>query len=199
MDCDYEKSKIITSNTSIKNIKDFIAIDVETTGIKISGNHIIEVSAIKFENFEPVEIFTTLCKSPKNIPSEATEINGISDEMVADKPMFQEICNSLKEYISDYPLVFHNARFDIRFLFVGGLDIDFSKAKIYDTLELSRKCIKDYEGNKLDSYKLADVCSECSIYFENAHRSGTDALATGLLFNEIVKIKKDCDDLTTLL
>jgi DNA polymerase-3 subunit epsilon/DNA polymerase-3 subunit alpha (Gram-positive type) len=192
----YEKSKNITVRSKISKIKDFIAIDTETTGLKTSGNDIIEISAIKFENFIPTEIFTTLLKPRKPIPKTITDINGITDEMVINKPKFNQIHNSLVEFLSDYPLVMHNAKFDLKFLFISGLDLDYENLNVYDTLELSRKCIKDYDDAPLDNYKLETVCNEMCIYFNNAHRSSADALATGLLFNEIVKIKRNIQDLS---
>lgn len=194
----YEKSATITKRSSIKNIKDFVVVDTETTGIKPGGNDIIEVSAIKFENFKPVLHFTTLLKPRKPIPTDATEINGITDEMVKDSPTFASIKSSLKEFIGNYPIVAHNASFDIKFLYVSGLDFD-EKAKFYDTLELSKKHIKDYDNSYLSSYKLADVCEECNIFFDGAHRSSADALATGMLFIEIIKMVKEVYDIQELM
>lgn len=195
----YYKSKNITARTPIKNIKDFIVIDTETTGLKPGGNDILEITAIKFLNFKPTEIFTTLLKPRKHIPAEATEINGITDEMVENSPKFSQIYESLISFIEEYPLVMHNARFDLKFLFVSGVTIDPEKRAIYDTLELSKRCIKETDDTNLESYKLVDVCEEVDIFFDGAHRSAADALATGLLFNEIVKIKRDIPDLTKIL
>lgn len=194
----YDKSKNITVRSKINKIKDFIAIDTETTGLKPGGNDIIEISAIKFENFIPTELFTTLLKPRKPIPKTITEINGITDEMVNNKPKFNQIHNSLVKFLSDYPLVMHNAKFDLKFLFISGLDLDYENLNVYDTLELSRKCIKNYDDTSLDNYKLETVCNEVCIYFNNAHRSSADALATGLLFNEIVKIKRNIQDLSKI-
>lgn len=194
----YEKTKNIIASTKLSKVKDFIAIDVETTGLKTGYNDIIEVSAIRFVDFKPIEIFTTLLKPRKPIPAEATAINGITDEMVADSPTFSQIHNSLKEFIGNSNLVMHNAKFDTKFLFVSGLNIS-EKQTIYCTLELSKKLLKDWDDSEYDSYKLADICDEVSIYFDGAHRSSADALATGLLFNEIVKRKKDEDNLLEAL
>ena len=194
----FEKTKNITVNTPFNKLKNFVAIDVETTGLKTGYNDIIEVSAIKFIDFKPSEIFSTLLKPRKPIPPEATKINGITDDMVKDSPTFSQIYNSLKSFIGDNNLVAHNAAFDIKFLYVSGLDIDDKKQTIYDTLQLSKWAIKDWDDSPLESYKLTDICNEVGIYFNGAHRSSADALAAGLLFLEIVKIKKSTYDLTEL-
>ncbi len=190
----FESSRNITASTKMKKLKDFIAVDVETTGLKTGYNDIIEISAIKFVDFEPKEIFTTLLKPRKPIPPEATAINGITDEMVKDAPTFSQIHDSLKEYLGKSNLVFHNASFDVKFLFVSGLEFHENQV-FYCTLELSKRFLKDWDGKPYESYKLTDICSEVYIYFNDAHRSSADALATGLLFNEIVKAKKDVTNL----
>lgn len=194
----FEKTAPITKRTRVTKIKDFVVVDTETTGIKVGGNDIIEVSAVKFENFVPVSMFTTLLKPRKPIPAAASAINGITDEDVEACPRFSQIKSALQEYIGSCPVVAHNAAFDVKFLFVSGLEFP-ENTVFYDTLELSRQHIKDYDGAKLDSYKLADVCGQCGIYFDGAHRACADALATGLLFIEIVRTVHEVDSVLNLL
>lgn len=183
----FEKSATLTKRTSRANLSNFVVVDTETTGIKTAGNDIIEVSAIKFENFIPVSMFTTLLKPRNSIPEDATRINGITDQMVESAPTFAQVKNSLEAFIGNGPIVAHNAEYDVKFLHVSGLNFP-EKVRFFDTLELSRKYIKDcMDGGKLENYKLATVCNECNIYFDGAHRSAADALATGLLFIEIIK------------
>ena len=183
----FEKSAPITRHTTKAEVANFVVIDIETTGIRTGGNDIIELTAIKFENFIPVSLFTTLLKPRKPIPEDATRINGITDEMVQNAPIFSQIKSSLEAFVGNYPLVAHNAEFDIKFLHVSGME--FHQGTVFfDTLELSRLHIRETDGTKLSSYKLANVCEECCIYFDGAHRSAADALATGLLFIEIVKV-----------
>lgn len=194
----YESSANITKKTNPKKYKDFVVIDTETTGIKTSGNDIIEVSAIKFIDCIPTKIYTTLLKPRKPIPADATKINGITNEMVENAPSFAQIRNSLQAFIGTLPIVCHNAEFDIEFLHVSGLEFQ-EKQCFYDTLELSRKHIRDSLGDKLDNYKLATVCNYCDIYFDGSHRASADALATGLLFIEIIQTIRDCYSVEDIL
>lgn len=182
----FARTSSITSKTNTKKISSFIVIDVETTGLKAEKDDIIEISAIKFNEFKPEAVFSTLLKPRKPIPADATAVNNITNAMVANSPTFSQIKSSIEDFIGDLPIVAHNAGFDIGFLHASGLDFS-SKVKFFDTLSLSRKHITDQDGNKLGSYKLIDVCAECDIYFDGAHRSTADALATGLLFIEIIK------------
>lgn len=182
----FARSSSISTKTNTKNISSFVAIDVETTGLNADKDNIIEIGAVKFNGFKPVAAFSTLLKPSVPISADATAVNNITNAMVANSPTFSQIKGSLEAFIGDLPIVAHNAEFDVGFLHTSGLDFS-SKVKFFDTLTLSRKHIRDQEGNKLGSYKLIDVCADCNIYFDGAHRSTTDALATGLLFIEIIK------------
>ena len=179
--------KNITKSTPINKIKDFIAIDTETTGLKTGGNDIIQLSAIKFKNFQPISAFNTYIKPRKAIPKEVTDINGITDDMVETAPRFYQIINSFNGFIEDLPLVAHNAPFDIKHLYVNGLDSIENKI-VYDTLSLCRRTYKDYY-----SYKLADICELNNIYICNAHNSLYDCYAAGELFKCIIEDRKEID------
>ena len=190
--------KNITKSSNFQKLRDFVAIDTETTGLKPGGNDIIEIAAIKFENYRPVEIFHTYLKPRKAIPAEATAINGITDETVANAPIFSQIKSSLQEFISDFPIVAHNASFDVKFLHVSGLDLDKHNGKVYDTLKLSRKKVKDDYDDKLEDYKLSTICAEKNIACSNYHTATADTLACGLLFVDILKTIKEVDNVDDL-
>ena len=190
--------KNITKSSNISKLSSFVAIDTETTGLKPGGNDIIEIAAIKFINYRPVELFNTYLKPRKSIPADATAVNGITDAMVADAPTFSEIKPDLQAFISDLPIVAHNAPFDVKFLHVSGLDLDNHNGKVYDTLKLARNKIKDYSGDKLDDYKLATVCEQLNIGCKNYHSASADTLACGLLFVDILKAVKEVDSVNDL-
>jgi exonuclease, DNA polymerase III, epsilon subunit family len=190
-----EDTKNITKATKLEKLHDFIAIDTETTGLKCGGNDIIEICAIKFLRFRPAEKFHTYLKPRKSIPTSATEINGITDDMVYDAPKFSQIKSSLQEFIGDLPLVAHNAPFDMKFLHVSGLDLENHKDKVYDTLKLSKLKLRDYDGSKFESYKLCDLCDELNISCNTFHNADSDTLACGLLFIEILKAIREVNSI----
>lgn len=198
------KCSNITRSTNMVKLFPLVVVDTETTGIKPGGNDIIEVSAIKYgPGFVPISCFSTLCKPRKPIPAEATEVNHITDEMVADAPPFALIASAFSEYIAGCNMVGHNLPFDLRFLYISGVELP-PKAKYYDTLNLAKKVLTKYGSKKYNhktgeyedvedwdvfDYKLETLCEYYDIYRSDAHRSLSDTYATALLFKNLIADK----------
>ncbi len=172
----------LRKNLNLSRVSSFVAIDTETTGLVPGKNKIVQISAIRFEEFIPSEIFTTYINPGCSIPLEATDIHGITDEMVSDAPHFECILDSLEEFIGASTLVGHNLQFDLKFLRKFGYDSFKLNRSYFDTLTLSRL----YDD--ISSHRLYDVCKKHGIYY-TAHDSSEDALASGLLFKKYLKMK----------
>lgn len=175
----YIETKNLTKATNYAKICDFVAVSVETTGLKVSGNDIIRLSAVKYNRFKAVQVFDTYVKPRKSIPADATAVNGITDEMVENAPYFYQIINSFNEFIGNMPLVAHNAGvFHMKHLYVNGLD-SIAKKTIYCTLELSKYLMKDEY-----SYSLEHLCKSANIYMVDTN-SIYKSFATGELFKKL--------------
>lgn len=195
----------ITVRTNVDKLFPLVVIDTETTGTTPRGNDIIEVSAVRFESgFTPVSCFTTLCKARNPIPPAAAAINHITDEMIDDKPYFWEVAASLSEYLKGCNIVAHNMDFDRKFLFCCGCELP-EDVKYFDTLDLAKRVLTCPSSKKWDNeikakvlvddynvenYKLVTLCDYYGIYRNEAHRSLSDAYATGLLFEKIIRDKQ---------
>lgn len=196
----------ITRSTKIDNLFPLVVIDAETTGISPRGNDIIEVSAIKYDvGFTPISCFTTLLKPRKPIPSEATNVNHITDEMVVNSPSFSQVAPAFASFISGCNIVGHNLIFDLKFLFACG--IDFSpRPRYFDTLSLAKHTLKvcgnkvydHHTGEYVESddfdvydYKLDTLCEYYGIYRDDSHRSLSDCYATMLVFQNLINDKTD--------
>ena len=186
------KCKNLTKSLSISSLASFIAFDVETTGLSLTGNDVIELSAVRFDDFQPKELFTTLIHPQKPIPREASAVNNIYDNMVKNSPNFYEIIPSFDSFIGELPLVAHNAEFDVSHLYVNGLDSIINK-KVFDTCSISRKLCKG-----LSDHKLATSCANYKIYFNGAHRASADALACGMLFVQELLQYYSCNSIQEL-
>ena len=175
----------ITKQTNFEKLGQFVAVDTETTGLHCGHNQIVELTAIRFRDWEPVEIFTTLVNPGSPIPEDATRIHGITDEMVKDAPKIGEVIKDFDSFLGSDNLLGHNLPFDLGFLAMAGSEYFNTKRKYYDTLTLAKYLDLYVLNNKLttlcDHYDIRDNAT--------AHRSASDALATGLLFKKLAEQK----------
>lgn len=199
----------ITSKTNLEKIKNFVVVDVETTGLNAGYSEIIQLSAVKFENYLPVETFSTFVKPKRGLKEEAQKINGINETAVRDAPAIYNVMKQYSDFVSGpSPVVGHNIAFDIKFLYANGCKLLTDKRKIYDTMILAqrvlkkpkRKYNKDYEEYEIDyesDYDVENHKLETLIgYFKldqyikgSLHDSKNDCVATGLLFKKLIDLK----------
>lgn len=95
-----------------------VALDTETTGTEIGeGHRIIEIGCVEIENRKLTgREFRRLINPERSIDPEAYKVHGISEEDVADQPVFAEIEAELVEFISGAEVIMHNAGFDVGFI-----------------------------------------------------------------------------------
>lgn len=180
------KISTVRKDSSPEALKNYVVIDVETTGLDADHDEIIEVAAIRYSAGEVKEAFQTYVKPLNEIPMKITQINGITNEMVENAPHFSQIVAELEDFIGTSNLVGHNIEFDIKFLYAAGYDMfRFKNRKYYDTLKLARRVIKPDE---VTNYKLGTLIHEYSGCFEsaNAHSALSDCLDTMRLFNMLL-------------
>lgn len=196
----------VTAKSNPDKLGRFVVIDTETTGLSATKCEIIEVAAIKYENFKPIEAFHTLVKPKGNIPEDASRINGIHDNDVRDAPLMHAIIPDLQEFILGYPLVGHNLEFDLKFLYRAGLDVLSEKRKFYDTMKIAETCLKkprvkwdkelgeyapDYDAEwDVYDYKLETLCEYFNIFRSGAHRALGDCYDAARLFQALFEYKK---------
>lgn len=158
----------------------FTAIDIETTGLGPEKAKIIEIGAVKYEDGEQREVFSTLIRpQTAGIPERITELTGITDEMVKDAPGEAEAMASLLRFLKgETVLLGHNIPFDFSFLKVaaGRLGETFEYDGI-DTLVIARHCHPE-----LPSKTLSAMREVYGIRTERAHRAYEDACAAAQLY-----------------
>jgi len=158
------------------NLKKTIAFfDLETTGISITHDRIVEIAVLKIHPNGLKETKTWLVNPTIPIPKEASDIHGIKDEDVADKPTFKEIAKQVDEFMSHCDLGgFNSNRFDIPLLVEELLrvDIDFKipSRKFVDVQTIFHKM---EQRNLTAAYKFY-----CGKSLENAHSAEADITAT---------------------
>ena len=174
----------ITRRSNYDKLGAFCVIDTETTGLNAGNDKIIEICAVRYREWKPVEKFTTLINPGKHIPITASNINGITDDMVTDSPSVSEIAQGFLAFIGKDNLVGHNIGFDLKFIYKAGIDFTQVKRRYYDTLQLVNGVLKKHKD--VPDFKLDTLCNYYYIRFPGSgHRAESDCFATGELFRKI--------------
>ena len=163
-----------------------IAIDLETTGLSPLVDRIIEVGAMKITPAGTI-IYQTLINPEIPIPEHTIAIHNITDEMVKDSPLINDILTSLLDFMGGLPIIAHNAKFDLGFIVMG-----MQKAKhellnndIYCSCKLARQT-----HSEVINHKLSTLVKELNIPLVNHHRATDDAFACLKVFmSSLDKIK----------
>ncbi len=161
----------------------FVALDLETTGLRNDRDEIIEIGAVKIQNFQIVDSYQTLVKPRQRIPYHITEITGIGNDMVASAPRLEEVFGDFMNFIGDSPIVGHNLNFDSGFIkrAADSLGYEFTPRGV-DTLALSRLLLRDIKRHRLNQ-----VARKLKISQEEHHRALDDALVCGKIFLEFLR------------
>ena len=95
-----------------------IVLDTETTGLDPgSGHRLVEIGCVELVNLIPTgRIYQTYVNPERDVPTEAYAIHGLSTEFLGAQPLFAAVVQEFLAFISEDPLVIHNAEFDLRFL-----------------------------------------------------------------------------------
>jgi DNA polymerase-3 subunit epsilon len=169
-------------------MNDYVVIDLETTGLNPEYSDIVELSAVRFADFEPAETFSTLVRPARGISYQASRVNGITKEMVEDAPLIEEVKDEFLDFIkSDRILVGQNIQFDLGFLRRNGMPLSERRYKIYDTMRMAR--IHLCRG-EVKNHKLGTLCGYYRIENKEAHRGVSDCIATGKLFARLAREMK---------
>lgn len=176
----------------------FVVFDIETTGLSPKECKITEIGAIKIEHGEITDKFSQLINPGVPIPPNITDLTGITDEMVADKPHIDSVLPEFLEFCHGCAVVAHNAQFDCGFIRYNAaeLNLEFHN-KTVDTLKLSRELFPNERKHSLDA-----ICKRLGVSLENHHRAVDDATATAEIFLKFVELahknKDDADEVINI-
>ncbi len=180
-------------DTMVKNSKNqtfsdtYVVFDLETTGFRADKNKIIEIGAVKVQDGNIVDTFSSLINPKVSIPFRIEELTGINNSMVETSPQIEEVLPKFLEFIGDAALVAHNAEFDVSFIESKSLEMGIkNKFTVLDTLTLSRMLIKDIKKFKLDT-----IARKLGVPLENHHRAVDDATCTAKIFLKLIEKLKD--------
>ncbi len=169
----------------ILNSLSYVVVDVETTGIPVSrGGRIIEIAAVQVRDGALRDEFATLINPGGPIPRWVSGLTGISQEMVALAPRFEEVCDELRRRLEGRVFVAHNAAYDWAYV-----SAEMRRARLIVpsgprlcTVRLARKALPGVRQRGLDS-----LAAYYGIEIEGRHRAEGDARATALLLLRLLQ------------
>lgn len=153
---------------------DYVALDLETTGLVPAFDDIIEIALVRVKDSIPCETFQTLVNPGYEIDEFITDLTGITNEMLSTAPSIEDVLPNVASFIGQSVIVGHNVHFDVNFLydaFTMFLNRSLNN-DVYDTLRLSRRLFPDVPDHRLETML---------IYFEipsnQYHRALADAIS----------------------
>jgi len=162
---------------------EYAIVDIETTGGNAGNSRITEVAIIIHDGTQILDRYETLVNPQKDIPFSIFSLTGITNEMVADAPIFGDIAEKIAELLTDRVFVAHNVNFDYSFIRHQLEESGFKwTARKLCTVRASRKIRPGFP-----SYSLGNLCRSLEIPLENRHRAGGDADATAILFSQLLE------------
>lgn len=164
-----------------------IVLDTETTGFDpATGDRIVEIGCVELIDHLPTgKSFQAYLNPERLVPIETQKVHGLTDEFLADKPLFAHIVDDLLEFLGDAPLVIHNASFDMKFVNselhrVGRKPLPHARA--IDTIEIAKAKIPGAR------YSLDELCKRFGIDLSARSKHGAllDAELTARVYLELV-------------
>ena len=165
----------------------YVVFDLETTGFSSAKDKIIEIGAVKVENGEITDKYSTFVNPKIPIPFRITQLTSITDEMVMESPEIETILPQFLKFVGDAVLVAHNASFDVSFIEENcrqqGIEPDFTSV---DTVGLARVLLPT-----LSKFKLNVVAKALNISQEHHHRAVDDARVTAEIYVKFIQMLEE--------
>ncbi len=158
----------------------YVVFDIETTGLSVHFDDIIEISAIKIHNHQVVEHYDTFVNPKRSLSDFTKRFTGISQSDVDQAPDIEQVITAFKSFCEGAVLVAHNAPFD-----VGHIERAEQRHNIYegpkpfiDTLQIARQLYSD----RLKRFNLKAVAKAFKVDLDRHHRAESDTRATKDIF-----------------
>jgi len=161
---------------------EFVAFDIETTGLHLDTNRMTEIGAVLFSGGEIKAEFDTFVDPHMPIPAEITRLTGITDADVAGAPDEAEAMRQFLDFAGGRPIIAHNADFDTGFMSAACRRAGIPFEPVYlDTLVLAQYLLPDLKHHKLDQ-----VSNRLSLPDFNHHRACDDAMVVARIMDKFL-------------
>lgn len=156
-----------------------VALDLETTGLDIRQDKIIEIGIIRFDGTEVLETYQTFVNPDRPIPPAVSQLTHITNPMVTKAPHILDVLNEVSEFVGSDAIVGHNIGFDLGFLRRYKI---LTKNRCTDTYELASVLLP-----RAGRYKLSALAEQFGIDAEGKHRALADCTMTMKLYNRLIQ------------
>ena len=160
--------------------REFVCVDLETTGLNAHSDAIIEVGAVKFRGGEVSDRYQTFVNPGRQIPTFIQQLTSISPSQIERAPRFQQVAAQFSAFVGDLPIVGHNIAFDLAFLESHGLHL---ANRSYNTWDLASIFLPT-----LPEYNLTALAKHLELDHNQAHRAVADAETTALVFDRLLRL-----------
>jgi CRISPR-associated protein Cas2 len=166
----------------------YVVIDIETTGLSVAEDEIIEIGALLIEDGNIKGKFQSLIKTSKQISSSIEDLTGISNEILyIEGRELVDVMQEFLEFVNDLPVISHNANFDFSFIRAAcqRCKLPLFSNNCIDTLLLAQRLIDDVQD-----YKLTTLLDYFKINTQGSHRSINDCISTHILYTKLIEIQQ---------
>jgi DNA polymerase III epsilon subunit family exonuclease len=165
--------------------RDFIVLDVETTGLRPYRQRMIEICAIRYEGGVRRDLFSTLLNPERRLPAYISRLTGIDDGQLAGAPVFPVVAEQLVRFLGDHLLVGYNIGFDLAFI-----NAELKRAgqrpllnEWLDLLPLANQLVSGIRRSGLGT-----LCQLLGVDARERHRATADAEATAVVFGRLLAL-----------
>jgi DNA polymerase-3 subunit epsilon len=169
-----------------EKIKDavFSVVDTETTGLDINQARVINIAAVKVQNFKIIDFYNTFINPEIIIPPESIKWHNITDDMVKDKPKVEEVLPDFLKFVGSSVVVGHHINFDIKMInkeLLNSFGCQMSNQWLDTMLIYSHAILK-----KEDHHTLDHLFGVYNVKCNGRHTALGDALATAEVFTKMI-------------
>lgn len=163
--------------------RNYVALDIETTGLDPKRDKVIEIGAVCMNAGKETARFHSMVNPHRKLEERICELTGITDEMVENAPDIGDIIGEFLDFCGDLPILGHHVIFDYSFLKRAAVNqgLSFDRQGI-DTLKLCRMFMPETEKKNLEA-----ACRFFEIKRQGAHRALGDARDAGALFEVLAE------------
>jgi len=181
---DVDGRQVITGGQDLATNGEFVAFDLETTGLSADKDTIIEIGAVLFSGGKEQKRFQTFVDPQRKLSAEIINLTGITDEMLVGAPLIDEVLPQFLAFVGDRAVVAHNAKFDTSFIRAAcdRLGIAYNLTAV-DTLSLSQHLMP-----QLGRFKLDIVAKALKLPNFNHHRAVDDSNICGQIMVKLTQM-----------